>query len=848
MADYTLSVKGEFQDEITNPLNSAKNALSGFVGGLKSAEGGVSVFGDMLKANLLSDAIFDGISQLKDGIVSIGKAAYSEGAALEQSLGGVETLFKDNADTVKKYAADAFKTAGLSANDYMEQVTSFSASLLQSLGGDTAATAEAANQAIIDMSDNANKMGTSMDRITDAYQGFAKQNYTMLDNLKLGYGGTKTEMERLLADAQELTGVEYDISNLADVYEAIHVIQTELGITGTTAKEAEQTLSGSFAAMSSAAKNVLGNLTLGEDLTDEVDALKDSVSTFADNLIPAVGNIISGLPTLVDGAVDIAADLAPRIGQAIQDNIGSVIDAGESLIMGVVTGIDAGLPDVIDGALDIIDGIGSTITDDASTLTKSGVNIMSTLAEGLIRGNTLISDTFLDISSEIASSLAQVDWDETFAGITDAITDAYSGYRISGIASQFGEIIASLGTAVTNALPALLGSGTEIISAIASGISESMPTIISTAQTFVATVASTIATNLPTLINSGRSLLSTVISGVQENLPLLMGVGQNIISYAVSGIQEGLPTLLSTAQSLATSIISGVTEMLPGVLDTGVSVVSSLMEGCLGKLPDVITTAGEMVVTFADSVLAALPDLLEAGATAGLELIQSLASSIIENLPEIAGAAAEVVANLLATIGEHLPDILSTGITLIGELAAGIIEAIPDLVASIPDVIGSIVDAFLGYDWLGLGADIIGGIGEGIKNAGGAIWDAISGAASDAWQGTKDFFGINSPSKLMRDTVGQYIPEGIAVGIEDGTPYLERSVQNMNDLVLSDVDGLTGNTSAASYTTNRSARTINYGGIYTNVYGSEGQSEERLAELVQEMLEQQLRQEEAVFA
>lgn len=211
------------------------------------------------------------VGKLK-GIIAtaaIGKAlgsAISEGANLEQSLGGIETLFKDSADKVKANAAEAYRTAGMSANEYMELTTSFSASLLSSLSNDTSKAADVADMAMTDMSDNANKMGTNMEDIKNAYQGFAKQNYTMLDNLKLGYGGTKTEMERLLSDAQKITGVKYDINNLSDVYSAIHVIQGQLDITGTTAKEAATTISGSFASIKAAAQNVMGQIALGMDI------------------------------------------------------------------------------------------------------------------------------------------------------------------------------------------------------------------------------------------------------------------------------------------------------------------------------------------------------------------------------------------------------------------------------------------------------------------------------------------------------------------------------------------------------------------------------------------------------
>ncbi|MFR1786494.1 MAG: phage tail protein, partial [Ruthenibacterium lactatiformans] len=232
---------------------------------------------------------------------AIGKAlsaTITEGAALQQSIGGIETLFKESADKVKQNAAEAYRTAGMSANEYMELTTSFSASLLQSMAGDTAKAADIADMAMQDMSDNANKMGTSMEDIKNAYQGFAKQNYTMLDNLKLGYGGTKTEMQRLLADAQKITGVKYDINNLSDVYSAIHVIQGELDITGTTAKEAASTISGSFASMKAAFKNVLGQLALGQNVGPALQALAQTVTTFlVGNLLPAVWNILRALPS-----------------------------------------------------------------------------------------------------------------------------------------------------------------------------------------------------------------------------------------------------------------------------------------------------------------------------------------------------------------------------------------------------------------------------------------------------------------------------------------------------------------------------------------------------------------------
>lgn len=313
-----------------------------------------------------------GAAGLAVGVAAVVKGAIGEGSQLEQSIGGIETLFKDSADTVRGYAAEAYKTAGLSANEYMSQVTSFSASLLQSLGGDTAEAADVANMAIVDMADNANKMGTDMAAIQNAYQGFAKQNYTMLDNLKLGYGGTKSEMERLLADAEKLTGIKYDITNLNDVYQAIHVIQGELGITGTTAQEAAQTFTGSFAAMRAAAQNFLGALALGEDLSGPLTELVDSTATFLiDNLAPMVGRVLAALPDVVMAIItDVLPDLFDKLEGFLSEMAANSIDIGEA----------AG-----EWLANFIDGLSELIEKHGADLLELGIKIIAGIAVGLVK-------------------------------------------------------------------------------------------------------------------------------------------------------------------------------------------------------------------------------------------------------------------------------------------------------------------------------------------------------------------------------------------------------------------------------------------------------------------------------
>ena len=323
-------------DGIKNELDSQLGGASETAG--KSAGG---KFGAIFKKAIVAA-----------GIGMALKSAINEGAALQQSLGGVETLFKDSADKVIANAQNAYKTAGLSANEYMETVTSFSASLLQSLGGDTNAAANVADTALQDMSDNANKFGTDMQSIQNAYQGFAKQNYTMLDNLKLGYGGTKTEMERLLADASKLSGQKYDIGNLSDVYEAIHVIQGELGVTGTTAKEAATTFTGSFNTMKSAAQNVLASLTLGEDVKPALTALGDSVKTFlTGNLLPMVTNILLALPDMLPDLVltitDTLADLSPQLVEAAFNLVWAIIKNAPKMMLSLVNMVGTILASVL---------------------------------------------------------------------------------------------------------------------------------------------------------------------------------------------------------------------------------------------------------------------------------------------------------------------------------------------------------------------------------------------------------------------------------------------------------------------------------------------------------------------
>lgn len=470
-------------------LNEATATLNKMQSELRNASSGVEElgddmregsekalsFGDVLKANIASDFIVSGIKAMASAIkeaaaalVDLGKQSIMGFAEQEQLIGGVDTLFKESSAKVQQYANDAYKTAGLSANQYMETVTSFSASLLQSMGGDTQAAAEKANRAITDMSDNANKMGTDMASIQNAYQGFAKQNYTMLDNLKLGYGGTKEEMQRLLTDAEKLSGVKYDLSSYADIVDAIHVVQTEMGITGTTATEAATTIQGSANAMKSAWSNLITGMSNENlDLDKLVQNVIDSVNTFADNLIPRLQIM---LPRFAEGLNKLVAGLIPYVGPALELLLPSLVQGIGGLVSGIVQALPAAveaitavipmlveqltilLPQIISAGVEIIAALASGIGENLPALIPAVVDAIITITEGLIDH----IDLLIIAAGQLIAGLAQ--------GLIEAIPR---------LVVRLPEIIGAIVKGLLNGLSAIGEVGVQLVRGLWDGISSS---------------------------------------------------------------------------------------------------------------------------------------------------------------------------------------------------------------------------------------------------------------------------------------------------------------------------------------------------------------------------------------
>lgn len=415
------------------------------------------------KAEKLSGKIGKGlVTAAKLGAAAIGAAATAVGALTKKSLeeyaeyeqlvGGVETLFKDSADVVMQYANNAYKTAGLSANDYMETVTSFSASLLQSLGGDTEAAAKQADLAITDMADNANKMGTAMGDIQNAYQGFAKQNYTMLDNLKLGYGGTKEEMQRLIDDANALNAAQgnltnYSIDSYADIVSAIHDVQTEMGITGTTAKEASTTIQGSLSAMKSAWTNLLTGIgDDSQDLDKLINNFVDSTGTAAENILPRLGKIITGIGSLAERLAPVVAAAIPGLVTTV---LPELVQSGISMVGAILQGLVQMLPQIIQYGVDMVITLIESISSDPESLVETAIMLVVTIVSGLI-----------DALPKLIAAAADL-----VTGLNRALISNAPNLLSAGL-----KLVGKIAEGIANSLGEIVNAGAKVVDSIIDGI------------------------------------------------------------------------------------------------------------------------------------------------------------------------------------------------------------------------------------------------------------------------------------------------------------------------------------------------------------------------------------------
>nr|DAT93637.1 MAG TPA: tail tape measure protein [Caudoviricetes sp.] len=694
------------------------------------------------------------------GIGKALSAAISEGAALQQSLGGIETLFKGSADKVKGYANEAYKTTGLSANAYMENVTGFSASLLQSLGGDTNKAAETANMAMIDMSDNANKMGTSMESIQMAYQGFAKQNYTMLDNLKLGYGGTKQEMQRLLADAEKLTGVKYDINNLSDVYSAIHAIQENLDITGTTAKEAASTFSGSFESMKAAAQNVLGKLALGENILPSLHALLKTTSTFLfDNFLPMVGNIFSGLGlVLTEGISQIASQLFGDVfGSAVYSQLSRVTGIFQTffdMIFGSLSkqdnidiltmlGFSEGAANQIVNIADnirvtfknigvVAGNVASIVVDFVGDLLgikdgEQGVNLLGIAFEsisGFIRG---ASESLGKFTSWLKDSPLALD---VLKSAVVGITSAWAGYKAVMTVIKGIEAIRNATLAITNGLMLAQFVRTGALTAAeaanaaatmgASGAFSIFNAVL--AANPIGLIVTAVAALVAALIwfftqtETGQQIWSSFVDWIKQ-------AWQGIADFFVnlwSGISEGASTLWDGVVAAWTAYVETV-KAVWGAIGTFFSDLwTGIQEFASVAWTAITSTVMAIVQPFIDGFMNVWNNISD-GLTQIWEGIKMIFQGAWEFIKSIFLGAVLIIIDLVT--GNF--DQLEVDLSLIWE---GIKNGISMIWEGIKTYFSGVVDVIVGYAT---------GVFENFSNVLSTIWEFIKTAASMAWEWIK---------------------------------------------------------------------------------------------------------------
>lgn len=643
-------------------------------------------------------------------VAAIGKAigaSLSQGGELQQSLGGIETLFKDSADKVKQYAAQSYKTTGLSANEYMQSVTGFSASLLQSLGGDTKKAADISNMAMTDMADNSNKMGTSMQDIQNAYQGFAKQNYTMLDNLKLGYGGTKTEMERLLADAEKITGVKYDINNLSDVYSAIHVIQGKLDITGTTAKEAATTFEGSFNSMKASWKDLLGNMSTGGDVATPLKNLAETATTFVfKNFLPMVGNIVKSIPTMlvtiVQTAIPIVMTEAPKLIRGLIDGMNSALDFGMS-----------------DFASNFDEAINVFLTQFLPNLLQTGV----TFVQNILQGASSALPQVLSQGVEIIVSLV--------SGIMQAIPQ---------IVTAMGQVTILMVQALMTNIPVFMQKGAELILKLVDGITQNGPTIV-------------------------KSILDTMvklITTITENLPKFLQKGVEIIINLAKGIVQRLPDIMAAIGKILLYILQALAQVLPKILVAGIQIIKTLVSGMLQLLGLAVSAIGKILASILQAIWNIMGRMLQAGG----QLVSNIARGISNSVGQVVSSIGNGLGNAYREVTGWFNKFYDAGSNIVHMIGDGIWNAI----GYVTDAIGNVAQAIRDYlpfspakegplrdiHRLNFG----GTIADSIDYGRGEVNSAIKSLATDVSEGLNftSVVGVEEESNasIMRDIATNY--------------------------------------------------------------------------------------------
>ena len=731
------------------------------------------------------------------GIGKIISESINLGGALQQSLGGVETLFKDSADTVKAYAAQAYKTVGLSVNDYMEQTTSFAASLLSSVSQDTQAAADLANMAMVDMADNSNKMGTSMQDIQNAYQGFAKQNYTMLDNLKLGYGGTQAEMQRLLKDAEKISGVHYDLGNLADMYSAIHVIQKEMDITGTTAKEASTTLTGSFAAMKAAAENVLADWSTGADLTAPLQGLVETAQTFlVGNLLPMIGNVLAGIPELVytlvpeilqsgtqlvtslaegftQGIPDFLSNALPQLLQFTEElraNAGVFVDAGLNLITQLLNGLIAGLPDLIAYVPDIIINICGIINDNMPKILGEGVAIIVQLVVGIVKAVPDLLANWKKILQAVLSVISAINWLNIGKNILTGVANGVKSMGSSMLNAFKGGFSSAL--AWIKSLPSqAVQWGKNLIQSFINGLTgKGGVATIATAGATIAETASGEDVDWSSVWTDANDSISDSAAAMAD---IAIPAYEKSGSAAANAAKKASKTA-KTAASVVNSYSDTVTEMVGNITRT-TQTTTEEMSDHTKQLKTVVTDTSRQMVNGVLKDIKTITTTNEKGQTTiqqTMETVRETASTVTATVDSVVNG----IATSTKTVTETLTDGTSTQKQVITETYNDVVNGALITVKRVKTI----------------AADGVPQITEEIKEASANSFDGlVKGWQEEADNGVLGTFDtlVNAVKKQDWQSVGEWVLSTLYNGL---APQAKQLIDDFGKNLIQQVNGLLG--------------------------------------------------------
>lgn len=560
-----------------------------------------SNIGKALKNSLAvaGKAAVAGVAAGSVAYAKLSKDALSGYADYEQYVGGIETLYGENADMMLKYADEAYMTTGQSANEYLNNVIGFSASMMQGLKGDTEAAAERSNMAMVDMADNANKMGTSMESLQNAYKGFAKGNFTMLDNLALGYGGTREEMQRLLADAEKLTGKKYDISNFADITEAIHAIQTEYGITGTTATEASTTISGSLNSVKAAWQNLLTGMgNTGNSVESLVDSFVSTVQTGISNVITSVKTI---LPRLTEAIVLLEQQLLPMIPGIINDLLPLVIEGGITLITGLVDGIVSALPAIANAAIQGIMSLIGAIQTLLPVILNAGMQILTVLASGLEVNMPQIIQAATDIVFTLVDWILQ---------------------NLPQIIEVGLQIVVSLAVGIINAIPQLVEKVPEIITAIVDTLINSIPSIVEAGFTLLVALVQDMPNIVANIVMMLPNIISAIVQYFINNWQTIKDSGYSLLTCLVGRLADVIPVCVEGLRTVLSNLVSTITEFFEPIAEKGEELLTNMWDGISGWA----STLYENVKGVWNSVIDTMSSIFS------LDNIKSIGTNLVEGL------------------------------------------------------------------------------------------------------------------------------------------------------------------------------------------------------------------------